>query len=151
MGQISLPKDFWDRYWPRAIHLLVNFFTLSSLTFPKVFAKVNWAQFPSYEVMRERHAKGGAHSRVLARLDTRNGELARKLTVKEHLLKHFQYDDILFILTYTHSLLHSVLSVYSQDDAKLPFFQLFGVYQAADKPDLSPGNELLHANAAPRG
>ncbi|KAM7426044.1 hypothetical protein ABFA07_022609 [Porites harrisoni] len=48
-------------------------------------------------------------------------------------------------------LFHSVLSVYSQDDAKLSFFQLYGVYQAADKPDLSPGNELLHANAAPRG
>ena len=151
MGQISLGKDFWDRYWRRAIHLLVNFFTLSPLTFPNVFSKVNSAQFPSCEVTLERHAKGCARSRALARLDTRNGELGRKLTVKERLLKQIQYDDILFILTYTHSLFHSVLSVYSQDDAKLPFFQLYGVYQAADKPDLSPGNELLHANAAPRG
>ena len=72
---------------------------------------VNWRK--SCEVTRERHAKGGARSRVLARLDARNGELARKLTVKEHLLKHFQYDDILFILTYTpQSILFSAISVF---------------------------------------
>ena len=41
-------NGFWDRYWGRTSQLLANFFSLSlRANVPEVFAKINWAQFPS--------------------------------------------------------------------------------------------------------
>ena len=42
--RVRFCKDFWDRYWGRAIHSLANLFALSLVTVLKVFAKVNLAQ-----------------------------------------------------------------------------------------------------------
>ena len=46
MGQDIFCKDVWNRYWGRAGLLLANF-SLSPVTVPEVFAKVNLAQFRS--------------------------------------------------------------------------------------------------------
>lgn len=44
-------KWFWDRFWWRAVQLLANF-SLSLITFPHVFARVNTAQFLSRVIKR---------------------------------------------------------------------------------------------------
>ena len=45
LGRISFRKDFWDSYCGRAGQLLANFFFLSSVTVPEVFAKINSTGF----------------------------------------------------------------------------------------------------------
>ena len=46
--RVNCHKDLWDRYWRRANQLLANFFSLSTVTVPQVFAKVNASQSPSH-------------------------------------------------------------------------------------------------------
>ena len=46
-NQNALRNSFWDCYWGRAGQLLANFFPLSLVTVPEVFAKVNSTQFSS--------------------------------------------------------------------------------------------------------
>ena len=45
--EVSFRKDFWDRYWERAVHLLANLFSLSLVTVPDIFEKVYSEQFHS--------------------------------------------------------------------------------------------------------
>ena len=46
--RVRFCKDFWHRYWGRAIHPLANLFSLFLVNVPKVFAKVNLAQFSRF-------------------------------------------------------------------------------------------------------
>ena len=48
---------FWDSYWGRTGQLLVNF-SLTPVTVPEVFARVNSIQFPS-RVLSVEFDKGG--------------------------------------------------------------------------------------------
>ena len=53
LDRVSFRKEFWDRYWGRDGQLLANLLVLSIITAPKVFAKVNSAQFLSRFNSRE--------------------------------------------------------------------------------------------------
>ena len=45
--RVSFRKDFWDRDWGRAVHLLANLFSLSLVTVSDIFEKVYSEQFHS--------------------------------------------------------------------------------------------------------